>query len=160
MLRQLALEELPLIADIGQEPEAVRQTSVVVFDVQREIIGKRLATEELDALVMNRSAAAGLKFSAGDQAEVVAFLDRLSKAELDWEPFARGWSTRYTDDRSGVVLAANQDTSGDGPAGFPGMVINNPVADALRRWWLPIALVGALLLLSIFRARHLARSGR
>ena len=157
--RQLALEELALIADIGQEPGAVRQTTLVVLDAQREIIGKQITADELDAIVTARSEAAGLDLNGEDQAEIVDFLSRLSRAEINWGPYTSGWSTRYSEDGSGVVLAANQDTSNDGSTGFPGMVIN-PVADALRRWWLPIALVGALLLLGIFRARHLARSGR
>ncbi len=158
--RQLALEELALIADIGQELEAVRQTSVVVLDVQREIISKRVAIEELDALVTKRSAVAGLELGAGDQADIVAFLDRLSRAELDWGPFARGWSTRYTDDRSGVVLMATKDTGAEGRARGILAKVTTPVMDAFHRWWPLAALAGAFLVLGMFVARRLFSRGR
>lgn len=153
--RQLALEELALIADIGQEPGAVRQTTLVVLEAQKEVIGKRITSEELDGLVAARAEAAGLELGDEDQAEIVDFLSRLAKAEIDWGSFTSGWSTRYSDDGSGVVLMANQDASGDGSAtGFLGK-ITKPITDAFHRWWQPVAMAGTLLLLGTVVARRL-----
>lgn len=107
--RQLALEELALIAEIGQEPEAIRQTTQIVLEAQREIVGRQVTTEELDAIVTARSQAFGLDLDEEDQAEIVEFLDRLSSAEVDWGLFRNGWSVEHADDGSGVVLTANVD---------------------------------------------------
>jgi uncharacterized protein YpuA (DUF1002 family) len=107
--RQLALEELALIAEIGQEPGAVRQTTLVVLEAQRKVIGEQVTTDQLDAIVASRSRAAGLDLGDEDQAAIVDFLDRLSGAEIDWGTFTNGWATRYSDDGAGVVLTANAD---------------------------------------------------
>lgn len=106
--RQLALEELALIAEIGQEPEAVRQTTLVVLEAQREILGGEVTTDELGEIVASRSEEAGLDLSDEDQAEIVDFLDRLSGADIEWGLFTEGWSTEYAEDGSGVVLTANE----------------------------------------------------
>lgn len=108
--RQLALEELALISEIGQEPEAVRQTTLVVLEAQREVLGGDVTTDELDGIVASRSEAAGLDLSDADQAAIVDFLDRLSRADIDWGLFTEGWSTEYAEDGSGVALKANQET--------------------------------------------------
>jgi uncharacterized protein YpuA (DUF1002 family) len=107
--RQLALEELALIAEIGQEPGAVRQTTLVVFEAQREVIGEQVTTDQLDAIVASRAEAADLDLGDEDQAAIVDFLDRLSGAEIDWGAFTNGWATRYSQDGAGVVVTANAD---------------------------------------------------
>lgn len=106
--RQLALEELALIAEIGQEPEAVRQTTLVVLDTQRELLGGEITTDQLDQVVASRAGEAGLDLSDDDQAQIVSFLSRLADADIDWGLFTQGWSTEYAGDGSGVVLTANQ----------------------------------------------------
>lgn len=105
--RQLALEELALIAGIGQESGAVRQVTLVVMEAQQEIAGNERAVEELDSIVASRSEAAGLDLSAEDRSEIVAFLGRLARSGVDWGAFADGWSTGSAGDGSGVVLKAN-----------------------------------------------------
>lgn len=108
--RQLALEELALIAEIGQEPEAVRQTTLVVLETQRELLGGEITTDQLDQVVASRAEEAGLDLSDDDQAQIVDFLGRLVDADIDWGLFTRGWSTEYAEDGSGVVLTANEET--------------------------------------------------
>lgn len=107
--RRLALEQLALIAEIGQDPEAIRQTTLAVLAAQEEIIESQPTIDELDAIVSAQSEAAGLEPSDEDRAAIVAFLERLSRAEIDWEEFTHGWSTQYVNDGSGVVLKANDD---------------------------------------------------
>lgn len=104
--RQLALEELALIAEIGQEPEAVRQTTLVMLDAQRELLSGRISPDELAETVASRSEEGGLDLSEGDQAKIVDFLNRLAGADIDWGLFTQGWSTEYAEDGSGVVLTA------------------------------------------------------
>lgn len=131
--RQLALEELALIAEIGQEPGAVRLITLVVLEAQREITGQQVTTAQLDTLVASQSAAASLDLRDEDQAAIVAFLDRLSRAEIDWGSYANGWSTRSADDGSGVALRAKEDTAPAGagqitPPGIGG--VTGPIAVA------------------------------
>lgn len=108
--RQLALEQLALIAEIGQEPGAVRQTTLIVLEAQQEVVEQEVTTEEIDSIVVSRSQAFGLDLGDQDQAAIVDFLDRLSRAEIDWGSFRNGWSIQHSDDGSGVVLNANEDT--------------------------------------------------
>lgn len=106
--RQLALEELALIAEIGRNSGTVRETTLVVLEAQREVIEGSVAAGDLDAVVESRAEAAGLDLSDADQEAIVAFLDRISGAGMDWGDFANGWSTENAADGSGVVLVADQ----------------------------------------------------
>jgi uncharacterized protein YpuA (DUF1002 family) len=131
--RQLALEELALVAEIGQEPEGIRQTTLVVLKAQQEIIGNHLSTEELDALVASESERAGLHLTDTDQASIVAFLDKLSGAGIAWGEFTNGWSTQYADDGSSVVLVANAvQNPPDAPETVPSGVggVTGPITSA------------------------------
>lgn len=124
--RQLALEELALIAEIGQEPEAVRQTTLVVLAAQQTLIEGTVTTDDLDAIVASESDAVGLNLGDADRAAIVAFLDRLYRADIAWGEFSAGWSTRYAADGSGVVMTANRDLVApaperDAPAGVGGV---------------------------------------
>ncbi len=105
--RQLALEQLALIAEIGQEPGAVRRTTLVVLEAQQEITGTQVTTAQLDVIVASRSKAAGVDLRDEDQAAIVAFLADLSGAGFDWGEFTDGWSMQYADDGSSVVLKAH-----------------------------------------------------
>jgi len=131
--RQLALEQLALIAEIGQEPGAVRRTTLVVLEAQQEITGTQVTTAQLDVIVASRSKAAGVTLRDEDQAAIVAFLADLSGAGFDWGEFTDGWSTQYADDGSSVVLEANDDQAPTGsgqtiPAGIGG--VTGPIAVA------------------------------
>lgn len=127
--RQLALEELALIAEIGQEPEAVRQTTLVVLAAQQKLIEGPVTTgslDDLDAIVASEADAVGLDLGDADRTAIVDFLDRLSRADIAWGEFSAGWSTRYAADGSGVVIAANRDLVApaperDAPAGVGGV---------------------------------------
>jgi uncharacterized protein YpuA (DUF1002 family) len=131
--RQLALEELALITEIGQEPDAVRRLTRVVLDTQQEITGDPVTTAHLDAKVAFHADAAGVVLGDEDRAAIVAFLKRLSQAELDWGPYANGGSIRSADDGFGITLVANADSapSGDGQVTLPGMGgVTGPIAPA------------------------------
>ncbi len=137
---QLALEQLALIAEIGQEPGAVRRTTLVVLEAQQAITGTQVTTAQLDVIVASRSKAAGVDLRDEDQAAIVAFLADLSGAGFDWGEFTDGWSTQYADDGSSVVLEANDDKAPTGsgqtiPAGIGGVtgpitVAASPIASA------------------------------
>ena len=131
--RQLALEELALITEIGQEPDAVRRLTRVVLEAQQEITRSRITTAYLDSRVTSHADAAGVTLGDDDRAAIVAFLERLSQANLDWGSYAHGWSTQAADDSSGVTLVANADP-GPGGAGqntLPGMGgVTGPIAPA------------------------------
>lgn len=113
--QQLALEQLALVAEIGQDPETVRQVTRVVLDVQQEIVGQQVTPDELDMMVTSRFQAAGVALTDESLAEITGFLDRLSRAEIDWGTFAHGWSTQPTDDGSGIVVTATADTVASRP---------------------------------------------
>lgn len=130
---QLALEQLALIAEIGQEPGAVRRTTLVVLEAQQEITRTQVTTAQLDVIVASRSKAAGVDLRDEDQAAIVAFLADLSGAGFDWGEFTDGWSMQYADDGSSVVLKAHDDKAltGSGqtiPAGIGG--VTRPIAVA------------------------------
>ncbi len=131
--RQLALEQLALIAEIGQDPEAIRRTTLAVLEAQQQITANQPPLDELDAIVSLRTDAAGLDLSDQEQAAIVAFLDRLSRASIDWEDFTHGWSTQSVDNGSGVVLKAHDDpepvaASTPVPAGVGGA--SGPIREA------------------------------
>ena len=120
--RQLALEELALIAGIGEDVEAVRQITQVVLEVQQEIIKQPVEPETLETMLASRFAARGVEVGDDGLTQLSGFLGRLSRTEIDWGSFAQGWSTRSTDDGSGVVVLANDEETGpirgDGTAGL------------------------------------------
>ena len=116
--RQLALEELALIAEIGQDLEAVRQTTLVVLDAQQKIVAQPVTKDELAAIVAAETDEVGLDLSDADEAAIVDFLARLGGANIDWGLFANGWSTQHAEDGSGVVLTAT--TASANPAGVGG----------------------------------------
>jgi uncharacterized protein YpuA (DUF1002 family) len=131
--RQLALEELALVAEIGQEPEGIRQTTLVVLETQQEIIGNHPSTEEIDALVASESEKAGLDLTDTDHASIVAFLDELSGAGIAWGAFTNGWSTQYAHDGSSVVLVAHAvQNPPDAPKTVPSGVggVTGPITSA------------------------------
>ena len=107
--RQLALEELALIAGIGQEPADIRQTTLVVLAAQQEIVGNPRSTADLDALVASQAEQAGLELTTTHRAVIVAFLEDLAAAGIAWGEFEHGWSMQTTDDGSSVLLVANDD---------------------------------------------------
>ncbi|HEV2066134.1 MAG TPA: DUF1002 domain-containing protein, partial [Thermomicrobiales bacterium] len=115
--RKLALEELALIAEIGRESEGVRQVTLVMLEAQREIVGEQVTTDEIDAIVSERARANSLDLDGGDRQEIVAFLDRLSRADIDWDGFSQGWSRQTAEDGSGVVLTADEQPEAAGDDG-------------------------------------------
>lgn len=115
--RKLALEELALIAEIGRESEGVRQVTLVMLEAQREIVGEQVTTDEIDAIVSERAMANSLDLDGGDRQEIVAFLDRLSRADIDWDGFSQGWSRQTAEDGSGVVLTADKQPEAAGDNG-------------------------------------------
>lgn len=121
--RRLALEELALIAGIGQQSDTVRDTTLVVLEAQREVIAGRTTADTLDATVESEADSAGLDLSAADQTAIVDFLARLERADIDWGHFTSGWSTENAPDGSGVVLVANTVF----PSPEPGLVRAVPV---------------------------------
>ncbi len=114
--RQLAVEQLALVAAIGEDREAIRETSLVVLDAQQQVIGNQLTAGEIDAIVAAEAAESNLELGDEDRAAVTGFLGRLAGTPIDWGRFANGWTTEFAEDGSGVVLAANAAPDGVGGA--------------------------------------------
>jgi uncharacterized protein YpuA (DUF1002 family) len=127
--RQLALEELALIAGIGEDADAIRQITQIVLDVQQEIIKQPVEPATLDTMLASGFAASGVEINADALTQLSSFLGQLSRAEIDWGSFAQGWSTQPADDGSRVVLIANADETGlvrgDGTAGLTEVVVTD-----------------------------------
>lgn len=122
--RQLAVEQLALIAGIGEDREAIRETTLVVLDAQQQVIGKQLTAEEIGAIVAAEADEAGLELGDTDRAAIVDYLGRLAGTPIDWGRFTSGWTTQFAEDGSGVVLTANA-----APAGATGSIPAAPVIE-------------------------------
>ena len=114
--RQLAVEQLALIAAIGEDREAIRETTLVVLDAQQQVVGKQLTPEEIDAIVAAEAAESNLDLGDTDRAAITEFLGRLAGTGVDWGRFTAGWTTQFAEDGSGVVLMANAAPGGAGGA--------------------------------------------
>ncbi len=133
--REFAVEQLALIAEIGENREAIRETTLVVLDAQQQVVGEQLSIEEIDAIVAAEAAESNLSLGVSDRAAITEFLGRLAGTPVDWGRFTSGWSTQFADDGSGVVLAAIAAPAGAGGAAgsipaAPAMETPSPTADA------------------------------
>lgn len=102
--RQLALDEVALVARIGQArngADGVLALTGAMQDAQLRVVAGADPEQALAAATAN----AGLNLAPNDLADGTAFLTRLSAAGVDWAGFAHGWTLGKGPKGEGVLLS-------------------------------------------------------
>lgn len=110
--RQLALEQLALVAEIGQNRgggDAIQSATDLVLSLQQSVVLDGTQPDDLDAMVASRAEEYGLELGSDERAAVVDLLARISDTDLDWMAFADDWSVDYAADDTRVIMRPGTD---------------------------------------------------
>jgi uncharacterized protein YpuA (DUF1002 family) len=100
--QRLALEQLALVADIGQAISApgltdgVQPAADVILETQKTIVTNKLTkSADIDAALLAQEQAKGIVIPADLRPKVVDLFVRLAKTNIDWSTFSAGWTIEY-----------------------------------------------------------------
>lgn len=105
--RQFALEQLALVAEIGQAhggAEAVSAATDLVLSLQQTVVGGQVNSNDLDTMVASRAEQLGFPLAEGEATNLVGFFDDLSGAQLDWGGFANDWTVEHIGNGARVMM--------------------------------------------------------
>lgn len=105
--RQLALQQLALVAGIGQAHggvEAVGTATDLVLSLQQAAVGGQMDPDGIGAMVTSRSEWLGFPLTSDEQGSVVDFFDLLLNEQPDWGGFADTWRVDHISNGTRVMM--------------------------------------------------------
>ena len=105
--RQLALQQLALVAQIGEAhggAGAVGLATDLVLSLQQAVVTGQTNADGLDAMVTARADQFGFPLTPDEQASIVDFFDLMLNDQPDWAGFADSWRVDHVADGTRVLM--------------------------------------------------------